>query len=51
MRILKDGGTEVAENGMERKNCILTKPEKKLIILKLFDYVVCFGTSNLQNNL
>ncbi|KAH1252640.1 hypothetical protein GmHk_04G009560 [Glycine max] len=34
----------------EERNCILTKQEKKFIILKLFDYVVCFGSFNLQNN-
>ena len=38
------------EQEIER-SCILTKQEKKLIRLKLFDYVVCLGPSNLQNSL
>ena len=37
------------EQGIER-SCVLTKQDKKLILLKLFDYVVCFGPSNLQNS-
>ena len=41
--------SDYSEQGIGR-NCILTKQEKKFIILKLFDYVVCFGSSNLQNN-